>query len=88
MSEADVVLKVSKRDLEDDRGFHIQVDAVSGKPDTNDLLEIGLTIASAAVAEGCRQDPNMDLEDALDAAWNKIADMVDTIQKLSPDRVH
>ena len=50
MSRPDVVLQVTKRDMEDDRGFHVQVDAVSGKPDTNDLLEIGLTITATAVS--------------------------------------
>lgn len=88
MSGSNIVLQVTKQDLEDDRGFHVQVDTVSGKPETDDLLEIGLTIAAAAVAEGCRQNPDKDLEDVLDEVWNKIADMVETTQRLSSDRLH
>ena len=86
MTEPTVVLKVTKQHLEDGE-FHIRVEAEAGVASPNDLLEMGLSMVAAGIAEEVKGRED-DLEDVLDKVWNKLAEMVETTQRLSSELKH
>jgi hypothetical protein len=91
MSEVDLVLKVSKVCLQalgdDDDSYHVQVAVEQGKATNEDLLNLGLSVAAAAIAEE-QTLTGKELEDLLDDVWNRLADMVETTQRLGNNEVH